>query len=92
MAHTLSAKKRIRQSEAARARNRWRKRNVKDDVKEFLTAVHDGNAEKATEAYRSMTKALDQVAATGTIHRNAAARTKSRMAKRLNAMKATPAA
>lgn len=93
MAHTLSAKKRIRQNKASQARNRWRKRRVKDHVKDFLAAVHDGNAEKATEAYRAVSKALDQVAASGTIHKNAAARTKSRLAKRLNDMnQAAPAA
>ncbi len=86
MAHSLSAKKRIRQGEKRRARNRWRKRRVKDEVKSFLAAVHEGDATKAAEAFRNASKALDQVAATGTIHRNAAARTKSRLARRLNAL------
>ena len=88
MAHSASANKRIRQNEKRNARNRWRKRRVKGDVKTFLDAVHDGDAAKATDAYKAATKTLDQVAAAGTIHKNAAARTKSRLAKRLNAMKA----
>ncbi len=88
MAHSLSAKKRMRQDAARNSRNRWRKRRVKAGVKTFLDAVHDGDQAKATEAYRAITKTLDQVAATGTIHKNAAARTKSRLAKRLSAMQA----
>ena len=88
MASSLSAKKRIRQNSKLRARNRWRKRQVKDAVKTFTDAVHDGDVGKAEETYRTATKTLDQVASTGTIHKNAAARSKSRLAKRLNALKA----
>lgn len=86
MAHSVSANKRIRQTEKRTARNRWRKRRIKGDVKTFLDAVHDGDKAKATEAYQVVTKTLDQVAAAGTIHKNAASRTKSRLAKRLNAL------
>ena len=88
MAHSSSAQKRVRQNARNRARNRWRKRRVRGDVKDFLKAVHDGDADKATEAYRVVTKALDQVAAKGTLHKNTAARRKSRLARRLNEMKA----
>ncbi|MBI1370409.1 MAG: 30S ribosomal protein S20 [Planctomycetes bacterium] len=91
MAHSLSAKKRIRQNLKARARNRWRKGQVKDSTKGFLDAVHDGDPAKAAEAYQKLTKTLDQVAAAGSIHKNAAARRKSRLAKRLNALKAAKA-
>lgn len=91
MAHSLSAKKRIRQNENANARNRWRKRRVKGDVKEFLDAVQSGNVEQAETAYRTLTKSIDQVAAKGTIHKRTAARSKSRLAARLNALKAEQA-
>ena len=84
MAHSLSAKKRVRQNAKHRARNRWRKSRIKDQVKDFLRAVHDGDKDRATEAYRQTTKTLDKIAATGTIHKNTAARRKSRLAKRLN--------
>jgi len=84
MAHSLSAKKRVRQNVKNRSRNRWRKRRIKDQVKQFLRAVHDGDAERAAEEYRQTTKTLDKIAATGTIHKNTAARRKSRLAKRLN--------
>lgn len=91
MAHSLSAQKRVRQNIAANARNRWRKRLVKDDVKTFLDAVTGGDKAKAAEAFKNATKHLDQVAAKGTIHKNAAARKKSRLAARLNAMGAAKA-
>ena len=87
MAHSASARKRIRQNIAANARNRWRKRSVKDGVTDFLNAVHGGDKTKATDAFRAISRRLDQVAAGGTIHKNAAARKKSRLAARLNAMK-----
>lgn len=86
MAHSLSAKKRVRQSVAANARNRWRKGRVKDEVKAFLEALTAGDKAKAAEAYRKATKQLDQVAAVGAIHPNNAARRKSRLAAKLNAM------
>lgn len=87
MASSLSAKKRIRQNAKLRARNRWRKRQVKDAVKTFTDAVQGGDVNQAEETYRAATKTLDQVASSGTIHKNAAARSKSRLAKRLNALK-----
>lgn len=87
MAHSASARKRIRQSVDANARNRWRKGKIKDAVKEFTAALTAGDKAKAADAYKTTTKLLDQVAAKGTIHRNAAARRKSRLAARLNGMK-----
>jgi small subunit ribosomal protein S20 len=92
MAHTLSAKKRIRQNVKQRARNRWRKRQVKEDIREFFAALHGGNASAAEQALRQVSKRLDQVAAKRSIHPNAAARTKSRLSRRLNALRAKAAA
>ena len=84
MAHTLSAKKRIRQNVKQRARNRWRKERIKNAVREFDEAIEAGNAAAAAEKLQIAYKQLDQVAAKGTIHKNAAARMKSRLAKKLN--------
>lgn len=88
MAHSASARKRIRQNVKARALNRRRKARIKDQVKDFLTTVAAGDAAKAQESFRATTKALDQIADTGTIHKKTAARRKSRLAKRLNALAA----
>ncbi len=86
MAHTLSAKKRMRQNAKSRALNRWRKRQIHGEVRDFLEAVQTGDAASAEQAYKKAARTLDKVAAKGTIHKNAAARRKSRLAKRLNAM------
>ena len=84
MANLLSAKKRIRQNEVRRMRNRTRKSNVKTHVRKFTDAVHEGDLDQARETLRVVGKLLDQTAAKGTIHRNAASRKKSRLARRLN--------
>ena len=83
MAHSLSAKKRIRQNAKQRARNRWRKDQIKQAVREFNDALRRGDKDQAAKQLRVVYKKLDQVAAKGTIHKNAAARRKSRLAKRL---------
>ncbi len=88
MAHSLSAKKRIRQSLKRRARNRARKESVKQQMKTVLSAITAGDLNKAETEFRTATKRLDQVAAKGTIHKNTAARRRSRLARKLNAARA----
>ncbi len=80
MPNTESAKKRVRQSAARNARNLWRKRRVKNDMSDFLKAVASGDAVAAEKEMRKAARTLDKVAATGTLHKNTAARRKSRMA------------
>ena len=91
MAHSLSAKKRIRQSLKRRARNRFRKEEIREQTKSVTAAASAGNWEKAETELRQLTRTLDRVAVKGTIHRNTASRKRSRMAKRLNALKAAGA-
>ena len=92
MAHSLSAKKRVRQSVKRRARNRYRKESIKESVKAFTAAVTTGALDKAATALNDVAKRLDKVAAKGTIHKNQASRKRSRLARRLNAArKATTA-
>ena len=88
MAHSLSAKKRVRQTLKRRARNRARKEQLKEQVKNFGAALASGDWKKAEEELRKTTQRLDKVAAKHTIHKNTAARKRSRLAKRLNAAKA----
>jgi small subunit ribosomal protein S20 len=87
VAHSLSAKKRIRQNEKGRARNRARKDLIKEQIKGFTAALASGKVDKAETALRTTTSRLDKVAAKGTIHKNAAARKRSRLTKRLNALR-----
>jgi small subunit ribosomal protein S20 len=85
--NTESAKKRVRQSASRNARNLWRKRRIKNDVSGFLKAVASGDAAAAETEMRKAAQTLDKIAATGTIHKNTAARRKSRMAARLASLK-----
>jgi len=88
VAHSLSAKKRIKQNAKQRTINRARKSQIKTQVKHFETALEKGDADAAAEQLRVVTKKLDKTAATSTMHKKTAARKKSRLAKRLNALTA----
>lgn len=86
MAHSLSAKKRIRQNIKGRARNRARKELIKNELKALTAAAGGGDLAKAQTQLRSVVSRLDKVAAKGTIHKNTAARKRSRLTRRLNAL------
>ncbi len=79
MAHSKSAQKRIRQNASARSRNRWRLRLMRDAIKEFQVAVAKGTKDEASEAFKTASKLIDKTAQKGVIHKNQAARRKSRM-------------
>jgi len=88
VAHSLSAKKRVRQNAKRRTINRARKSQVKTQIKRFDAAVENGDVEAAGEQYRLIVQKLDKTAATSTMHKRTAARQKSRLAKKLNSLKA----
>ena len=88
MAHSLSAKKRVRQNAKRRVINRARKSMVKTQIKHFEAALSAGEVEAATERFRLLVKKLDSVASTSTMHKNTTARMKSRLARQLNSLKA----
>lgn len=88
MAHSLSAKKRIRQNAKRRLINRARKSQVKTQIKRFEAALSSGDVQTASEQFRLVVKKLDKVAATSTMHKKTAARKKSHFAKKLNSLKA----
>lgn len=92
MAHSLSAKKRIRQNVKHRAINRWRKRDYRGMIKDFHETILHGSVEDAEKQLTAIYKKLDQVAATSTLHKNTASRYKSRLAQRLNNKKAEASA
>ena len=79
MANIKSQIKRNRQALDRRSRNKSTRSSLKTQVKGLLAAEGDD----AQARYREVSKALDQAAAKGVIHKNAAARKKSRLAKRL---------
>lgn len=82
MANIKSQKKRILTNAKAAARNKAVKSELKTRAK---NAVKGANGESADELLRQAQKRLDQAASKGIIHKNAAARRKSRLAKRVAA-------
>jgi small subunit ribosomal protein S20 len=87
MAHSISSRKRIRQNVAARARNRWRLRTMRVAIKTFRDKLVHGSLEEAATAMRACAKVVDRTAAKGVIHKNQAARRKSRMSAALKGRK-----
>jgi small subunit ribosomal protein S20 len=87
VAHSLSAKKRVRQGVKRRAQNRARKEGLRDHTKVFVAAVAKGDVAAAEKALNETVAKMDRVAVKGTIHKNAAARKRSRLTKRLNALR-----
>lgn len=79
MPNTKSAKKRLKQSERRRLANRVVKSALKTQVKKVRDAVAAKDLTKAEDEARLTATKLDRAAARHVIHRNAAARTKSRL-------------
>ena len=84
MPNIKSAKKRVKVIATKTARNKATKSALRTAVKKAYYAV-DTNADNKTEAVRLAIKKIDQAAAKGILHKNTAARSKSPLAKRLNA-------
>lgn len=91
MAQSLSAQKRVKQNVKRKAINRARKSQIKTQMKRYEDAIDKGDIEAANEHFRLITKKLDKAAATSTMHKNTAAREKSRLSKKLNNLKAKKA-
>ncbi len=83
MANTKSAKKRIRSNERKRVRNTMYRSRVKTAVKKAEQSIFTGTPDEAT--IREAISTLDKAAGKGILHKNNAARRKSRLMKKLNA-------
>jgi len=84
MANNKSAEKRNAQSLVRRSRNRARLSALRTQIKKVRTAVADGEVETARDLLPETLGLIDHTASTGTIHRNAAARRKSRLQRLVN--------
>ena len=80
MANSATAIKRVRINQVKRARNISAKSAIKTNVRKYLAARSAGDAEGAASLYRKVSSLLDKAAGKGIIHKNAAARRKSRLA------------
>ena len=88
MAHTLSANKRVRQSARRRERNRNRRKALRLESKKLTAVLATGDVAAVTQETRKLVQLLDRTATRGTIHRNTAARRKSKLQRKLNALAA----
>jgi small subunit ribosomal protein S20 len=87
VAHSISAKKRIRQNVKRRAINRSRRAALRTKLRKCGGLLAKGTAQDAEGVVLDACRNLDREANRGTLHANAAARRKSRLARRLNALK-----
>ncbi|MEN2983474.1 MAG: 30S ribosomal protein S20 [Dictyoglomaceae bacterium] len=83
MAHTKSAIKRIKVNERNRIRNRLRLGRIKFYTKKFLTLLEENKIEEAKQILPQVISVIDKAAQKGTLHKNTAARKKSRLMKLL---------
>ncbi len=86
MANTKSAEKAARQAEKRRARNVALRSRMRTAIKKVRTAIASGNKQQAEEAFRASMPLIDSLVNKRIIHRNKAARHKSRLAARIRAM------
>ncbi len=86
MANSPQARKRARQAEKSRKHNAARRSMMRTYLKKVVYAIDAGDKEAATEAYKKAVPALDSAANSGLIHKNKAARHKSRLNSRIKAL------
>lgn len=79
MAHTASAKKRIKQYERNRIANRVRKSQVRTALKKLEDCLAAGKSEEAKKLVPGVQKLIDQAVARGAYPKNTGARLKSRL-------------
>ncbi|GIU47944.1 30S ribosomal protein S20 [Shewanella algidipiscicola] len=88
MANSKSAKKRALQSEKRRQHNASRRSMLRSYVKKVIAAINAGDHKAATEAFNVAQPIVDRMATKGLIHKNKAARQKSRLNTRIKALAA----
>ena len=88
MPNIKSAKKRVKIIEKKTLENNMIKTAYKSAVKKFQEAVAAGNLEEAQVLFSEATKKIDQACTKGVIVKNTAARKKSSLSKKLNAVMA----
>ena len=91
MASHESALKAHRQNLKNRERNRQYRTRMRGALRDIRTAIDSGDAASVQDAVRNTVSLVDKMAGKGIIHRNAAGRYKSRLARRV-AKKSSPAA
>jgi small subunit ribosomal protein S20 len=88
VANSPQAKKRARQAEKRRSHNASLRSLVRTQIKKVIAAIGTGDAEQAKAAYASAIPVIDRLADKGIIHKNKAARHKSRLNSQIKALAA----
>lgn len=86
MANIASAKKRAKQANKRNKQNSGRRSMMRTYLKKVITAIETKDKEAATEAYKVAVPLIDRMANSGLIHKNKAARHKSRLNAQINAL------
>lgn len=86
MANTKQAKKRVRQAEKHRRHNASMRSMLRTYVKKVLLSIASGDQKAAAASYQDAVPVIDRMANKGIIHKNKAARHKSRLTTHINAM------
>ena len=86
LANTAQARKRVRQSEKARARNAAQKSNFRTSIKKVLKSLSDKNRDQSNVDFKEAMSAIDKLVIKGLIHKNKAARQKSRLNKKIQGL------
>lgn len=86
MANSEQARKRARQAEARRQRNASQRSMMRTEMKKVIKAIDSGDQSAAQAAFREAVPVLDAMAGKGLIHKNKAARHKSRLSARIKAL------
>ena len=86
MPNIKSAKKRVLVTKTKTLQNKMFKTELKTDIKKYQAALAAGDTELAQATYKIAVKKIDQAAARGIIHKNAAAHKKSQFTKAHNNM------
>jgi small subunit ribosomal protein S20 len=87
MANHFSALKRARQTERRAVRNRSNTSRLRSALRDMRSALAAGDKASAEQTFRKTASALDKAIQKGVLHENTAARYKSRLSKRLSALK-----
>ena len=86
MANSVSARKRARQAERNRLRNASQRSAMRTSIKKVIAAIESGDKAAAESAYQAAVPFIDRSVSKGLIHRNKAARHKSRLNSKIRAL------
>lgn len=86
MANSAQARKRARQADNRRSRNQAQRSEMRTFIKKVAKLIATGDKENAVNAYKAAVPVIDGAASKGLIHKNKAARHKSRLNVQIKAM------